>query len=443
VPQKHCSDEQLLQSLDGELPLIDKAFVPWHLRGCWRCRARLDAIEAQVHALLREIDDHPFPQEELDAARNRFWLAASVADLDVGRNLPRLPVRFPTLRVILGIALSLSAFAWWHFAPVRPVPAAIARPKAALPPAIRIDSPLPVSSAPTVSVSIPMAVQPVVIPDEKSLPPVNPDDLEVHTLYALHQAQACLGGEIRLVVTDARHLEILGVVESDAKRDRIGALLSYLVPEGTVRLKVRTPAELPSVDLPPLSSALPLENGSAHARMLLEPGLIRAYGALYPDESEEALDKRVLALSNEVLRLATLALDHAWAIQNMATRYPAPRISGLPANVAGLIREMVRDHVLSLAGTCSDLSGRLTPLLDAMNITDKDPAEIQHSEAWQASAATLLRDVQQFHQDAHQLFSVTSEKIDDPAARAQRFRTALARISREVTADRMFERIFQ
>jgi hypothetical protein len=393
---------------------------------------------------VREIDDHPFPQEELDAARNRFWIAAAVVDLDVGRNLPRLLVRSPARRVVLGIALSLSAFAWWHFAPVRPLPAAIVRPKAASQPVIRTDSsPPPVLSAATVSVSIPMAVQPVVIPDEKSLPPVNLDDLEVHTLYALHQAQACLGGEVRVVVTDARHLEIVGVVESDAKRDRIGALLSYLVPEGTVRLKVRTPAELPSVDLPPLSSALPLESGSAHPRMLLEPDLIRAYGALYTDESEEALDKRVLALSNEVLRLATLALDHAWAIQNMATRYSAPRISGLPPNLAGLIREMVRDHVLSLAGTCSDLSARVTPLLDAMNITDKDPAQIQHSEAWQASAAILLRDVQQFHQDAHQLFSVTSEKIDDPAARAQRLRTALARISREVTADRMFERTFQ
>jgi hypothetical protein len=288
-----------------------------------------------------------------------------------------------------------------------------------------------------------MAVQPVTVPEEKLPLVVNLDDLEVHTLYALHQAEACLGGEIRLVATDARHLEITGVVESDAKRDRIGGILSSLVPEGTVGLKVRTPAELPSVDLPPLAAAIPLENGSARTRLPLEPDLIRAYGALYPDESEEALDKRVLALSNEVLRLATLALDHAWAIQNMAMRYSAPRISGLPPNLAGLIREMVWDHLTSLAGTCSDLSGRVTALLDAMNITDTDPAQIHHSEAWQASAAILLREVQQLHQDAHQLFSLTSRKIDDPAARAQRLRAGLARISREVTADRMFEGISQ
>jgi hypothetical protein len=142
--------------------------------------------------------------------------------------------------------------------------------------------------------------------------------------------------------------------------------------------------------------------------MPLELALIRAYSAMYSNEPEEALDKRVLAPSDEVL----------------------------PATPA-------RDHVASLAGTRSEISGSVMPLFDAMNIADTSPAQIQRSEARQASAAILLRDVQQLDRDEHQLFSVTSEKVDEPSVRAQRLRTALARVSRKVTADRMFERIFQ
>ncbi|HEY3839870.1 MAG TPA: hypothetical protein VGL72_25035 [Bryobacteraceae bacterium] len=286
------------------------------------------------------------------------------------------------------------------------------------------------------SLPIPKYVPPVVMAEEKTLLSIDLDDLEVRTLYALHQAQSCLGGEIRLVAADSQHLDLVGFVESDARRARIAELFAQSIQQGALRLKIRTPAEFPPVALPPLSvsSATPADELDRE-RMPLESDLIRAYGVLYPGEGEGALDKRVLALSNEVLRLATIALDHAWAIQNMATRYPASRIDGLRSELGGLVKTMVRDHVSGLAGTGAELSEKVMPLLDAIPITDSQPEEAG-SESWQASAGVLLRDVKQLHEDAHQLFSLTGHKVDDPDACARRFRATLARIVREANAAR-------
>jgi hypothetical protein len=434
--RKHCSDEQLLQFLDGELKMMAKAAVPWHLRSCWRCRARLAAIEGQIRSLLLEIDEHPFPAEALQAARDRFWRAAAAVDTEDQRNPWRFSWRIPARRVLLGAGVSISAFALWHFAPIQTVVPEVAETKVTKAPTVASSSLPPIASAPAVSLPIPKYVPPVVMAEEKTLLSIDLDDLEVRTLYALHQAQSCLGGEIRLVAADSQHLDLVGFVESDARRARIAELFAQSIQQGALRLKIRTPAEFPPVALPPLSvsSATPADELDRE-RMPLESDLIRAYGVLYPGEGEGALDKRVLALSNEVLRLATIALDHAWAIQNMATRYPASRIDGLRSELGGLVKTMVRDHVSGLAGTGAELSEKVMPLLDAIPITDSQPEEAG-SESWQASAGVLLRDVKQLHEDAHQLFSLTGHKVDDPDACARRFRATLARIVREANAAR-------
>ena len=48
---RHCSDEQLLAHVDGELLRCEEMRVTWHLRRCWYCRGRLQELELQAHAI--------------------------------------------------------------------------------------------------------------------------------------------------------------------------------------------------------------------------------------------------------------------------------------------------------------------------------------------------------------------------------------------------------
>ena len=425
MPRNHCSEEQLLQYIDGELPGIARLRVPWHLRRCWRCRARIGAIEDQVRSLVRQIDDHPFPQELVESARSRFLRAAG-AEQDFAQSQPRHRFPVPAKRILVGIALSLSAFAWWHFAPMRPTASATVH--APLPAAIALPGSHPAVLATAAAATFsPPAQRPVVqpvIPLEKAPVLTDRDELEIRALYALHKVQACLGGEIRVLRTDGEHVDITGIVESDERRREILDALTLPASNGSLRLNLRTVAELPVADLPPV--ALTEASDSRPARVPLEPELIRIYRTSFATESQEDTEKRVFALSNEVLRLAGVELDHAWAIENLATRYPSQRFDRLPSRLSEVVLEMVRDHASSLAATSSDLASQLAVL----HLPEDGMIEDLRRDSWQTWAAVLLHKVQQLHEDAHDLFSVTGKQVDDPAGHARRLQAVSVSVAR-------------
>lgn len=60
----HCSDEQLLAHLDGELSAFTRLRVERHLRSCWSCRTRLGACEQEIQKLTVAVDEWPFPAPE-------------------------------------------------------------------------------------------------------------------------------------------------------------------------------------------------------------------------------------------------------------------------------------------------------------------------------------------------------------------------------------------
>jgi len=55
--RKHCTDEQLLGHLDGELSRIAESSVERHLKCCWDCRRRRGELEEQVQAVSRVLKD--------------------------------------------------------------------------------------------------------------------------------------------------------------------------------------------------------------------------------------------------------------------------------------------------------------------------------------------------------------------------------------------------
>lgn len=76
---KHCSDEQLIAALDGELSARERARVAKHLGVCWACRARQAELETQIHQLTRAAADSIYPGADWSTrAKRRF--AADAAE---------------------------------------------------------------------------------------------------------------------------------------------------------------------------------------------------------------------------------------------------------------------------------------------------------------------------------------------------------------------------
>jgi hypothetical protein len=57
----HCSDDQLLAHLDGELSAFSRVRVSRHLKSCWHCRTRLNACEQEIQRLTVAVDEWPCP----------------------------------------------------------------------------------------------------------------------------------------------------------------------------------------------------------------------------------------------------------------------------------------------------------------------------------------------------------------------------------------------
>jgi hypothetical protein len=73
---KHCSDDELVASLDGETPFWNRLLVRRHLNACWECRARQLELEQQAHSIARTLKDPWFPpvSNQRRARENfEFW----------------------------------------------------------------------------------------------------------------------------------------------------------------------------------------------------------------------------------------------------------------------------------------------------------------------------------------------------------------------------------
>lgn len=93
--RKHCSDEQLLAALDGELPDEQRAGVVRHLEVCWACRARQAEIESQVHLLTRAAAQSLYPEGGWSTlAKRRFTVAAQALEPAVPARPPSPPARW-------------------------------------------------------------------------------------------------------------------------------------------------------------------------------------------------------------------------------------------------------------------------------------------------------------------------------------------------------------
>jgi hypothetical protein len=109
----HCSEEELLSHLDGELPPWRHVRVWLHLRSCWRCRTRLSASEQEIHRLAVAMDEWQFPPADWGpAAKDRLRLRMRAHERELEIAPPRRMGLAIPLAGAAGVVLALM-FAWY------------------------------------------------------------------------------------------------------------------------------------------------------------------------------------------------------------------------------------------------------------------------------------------------------------------------------------------
>ena len=76
----HLSDQQLLLSVEGELPPRDEKMVQAHLDACWKCRARCQELESAIADFIR-MHEEQFDAQLPPIAGPRALLKAHMAQL--------------------------------------------------------------------------------------------------------------------------------------------------------------------------------------------------------------------------------------------------------------------------------------------------------------------------------------------------------------------------
>jgi hypothetical protein len=207
--------------------------------------------------------------------------------------------------------------------------------------------------------------------------PASLDSLEVNALYALHERQADLGGETE-VTRQAGVVKVAGVVVSRERKAELTAALARL-PD--VQVELYTAQEAANRQAHAIASA-PESPSSSAARA---PALRDALNARFPDQV--ARDSFVL----DVLDCSQQALAHGFALDRLATRYPAEGVAGLSKEARSELRTMSGDHLRTLRKELDSLFERLTPLAGEVRVAS---APEVNAGAAEAEPASLVPDLQ-------------------------------------------------
>jgi len=126
-------------------------------------------------------------------------------------------------------------------------------------------------------------------------------------------------------------------------------------------------------------------------------------------------------LSNDGVTLSKSMLSEAWALQNLADRFPARSVTRLSDLSRRSIEEMVRDHGRNLQDLLSKLHDHFEPLLSllAPNAVRPIPAYIPGREIegdWTAFCLEISQCARRVDKVIHGLFAGTDLEGEPPAA---------------------------
>ncbi|MBS1830231.1 MAG: hypothetical protein JST93_33325 [Acidobacteria bacterium] len=331
-----------MRHLDAELSRAQRAEVDEHLARCWQCRARRAQLEEQINAVAGVFSGCEFSEAQVQRGLERL-----------SRELPQAPRR-AHVGFRAGIALLAAGFlaAGVRYlqhteqsefpAPRQAAVAAKPRPEA---PVADVGAMALARRAPVVLI----APEPEPAPILEAAPRVAENRmplLHVEVLYALHAAGADLGEPVTVTRTPQR-IVVDGIVDTQARLRQLRTALEEIHAGELLEFRLTAAEEAPL--LPPTQPALTLARVSASPA--IQP-LLEQQGMRFP-----------VAMGQSAVRMATAALDHAWAIRRLDAALPAEDLDALPVAGRWLLKEIREDHEQRIAESLRSLRSLLAPVL--------------------------------------------------------------------------------
>lgn len=274
----------------------------------------------------------------------------------------------------------------------------------------------------------PLPPPPAAIASQSPLNVLSDPNVQVQALSDLHSVKACLGDDIKIRETPSGSWQIRGLVPNVERKVEVLNALSGL-PIRAQELDIRTFEEVsaaapnehcPETPLaPPLSSSIIVRQGVQRLPvedLLAQESLKREVGQRIAEIRGE-----LPRLSNHAVTLSKSMLSEAWALQDLAERFPARSIHKLSHSSRHSLEEMVRDHQRNFQEQLSRLRDHFEPVLSLLAPSAIGPVHAgiapQAIEGdWTASCLAIWQCARRVDKVIHGLFAGTDLEGEPPAA---------------------------
>jgi hypothetical protein len=279
----------------------------------------------------------------------------------------------------------------------------------------------------------------VTISSVSPLSVVSDPDVQVQALYSLHRVGACLGEEIEIRETPSGLWKIHGLASNVERKKEVLRALGGL-PIRAQDLDIRTfeevspaaPNERRRDTIPASLLSSSITVSQALRRLPVEDLLAQESLKSEAGQKIAKIKGELPRLSNYGVSLSKSMLSEAWALQNLANRFPPQRVHRLSDLSRRSIEEMVRDHERNLRELLSKLDDHFEPFLSLVTpnavrpVTADIPVRAIEGD-WTASCLEISQCARRVDKVIHGLFAGTDLEGEPPAA-------AIAELSAELVA---------
>jgi hypothetical protein len=288
------------------------------------------------------------------------------------------------------------------------------------------------------------AIPQIALPPQVVAPPATElIAAEIMARYELHRAKACLE-PIEILTTDLGGIEVRGLAETpERKEELIGALQN--IPLVTVRIQSLAEAQAMMTPARTSANSNPEPNASTSgeasvvtvraSKLPIQDELKRYFTQIGSDPTSPAsgseksatdLHQEIVALSSQAISLADAALADAFALRQLAEKYPAVKTRTLESSSRWLLEAMIREHMQSIRTATRRSRALLEPVLHSLETGNEKVAaskgieEIAPTSDWAGQVLQLFRTIERMERLTAFLFagaSLPEDQADQAVAR--------------------------
>ena len=267
---------------------------------------------------------------------------------------------------------------------------------------------------------------------------------EIMVRYALHRANACLGEPIEILTTDMGGIEVRGLAETPERKEELIVALQN-IPLVTVRIQSLAEAQAMMTPARTSANSNPEPNASTSgeapvvtvraSKLPIQDELKRYFTQIGSDPTSPAsgseksatdLHQKIVAISSQAISLADAALADAFALRQLAEKYPAVKTRLLEASSRWLLEAMIREHMQSIRAATLRSRALLEPVLRSLEAGNEKVAanrgieEFAPTSDWTGHVLQLFRTIERMERLTAFLFagsSLPEEQSDQAVAK--------------------------